>query len=74
MLLRVKNVVGKLLTLGSLSDEIVMSLILIWVEEKYRKQKNSNKRTFESLHCDKEEDNSMVGMSRAEGGFKSSEQ
>lgn len=73
MLLRVKNVVGKLLTLGSLSDEIVMSLILMWVKEKYRNQKNSNKRTFESLHCDKE-DHSMVGMSRAEGGFKSSEQ
>lgn len=48
MLLRVKNVIGKLLTLGSLSDEIVMSLILIWVEENIENKRTQTKELLKA--------------------------
>lgn len=34
MLLRVKDAIGKVLSLGSLEGEVEMSFILIWVEER----------------------------------------
>lgn len=79
MLLRVNNVVGKLLSLDSVSGEVEISFIYMdtaWGGKIFRKDVENWRAhsAFESLHREEEEDNRMVGMNRAEGGFKHSEQ